>query len=219
MRPWDIIAPMKKLLIMTLFLYLSCLALAAHPHMLLIARLDFDFEAERCRGVWMDWEFDTMFSASIIESYDWDYSGSFDSEENQAIHDYAFSNLENYGYFISIREGDDRRNPSSVQEFTARVNNGKLFYRFFVSLGDWGLGKEFSVSVFDPTYFCAVQYQEPPILVQQVSGVSPEYRLEENKEYPIYYNPMGSVDDTRTYTQWKPGLETAYPQESHVWFD
>ncbi|MBI9103200.1 MAG: DUF1007 family protein [Spirochaetales bacterium] len=209
---------MRKLLLLLTLILCSCFLLSAHPHMLLLPKLEFECDGETFLGVWVDWGFDSMFSLSIIDSYDWNKDGEFDADETQSVHDYAFINLENYGYFLSIREGDQRYTPSGTSGFSVRQVEGKLFYRFFVSFQEWSLGKDISVNVFDPTYFCAVQYADPAIIVRQASGAMPDFRLEENKDYPVYYNPMGTVDDDTTYDQWKPGLETAYPEEAHVWF-
>ena len=194
-------------------------SVSAHPHMLILPSLEFEVKDGKCPGVWVDWEFDTMFSLSIIDSYDWDRNGIFDEEETRSIHDYAFINLENYGYFISVREGDVRRSPGGTYDFSARQEDGRLFYRFYVSFAQWNLGPDFAVSVFDPTYFCAVRYRDIPITLRKLGpGPVPEYGLEENREYPVYYDPLGAADDTTLYTRWKPGLETAYPEEAHVSF-
>ena len=90
---------------------------------------------------------------------------------------------------------------------------------------DWGFDSYFSVSVFDPTYFCAVSYRNPPAgLRAQPDSGRPEggapvrFSLETNEDYPVHYNPYGAIDDTRTYTAWQPGLETAYPDEILVSF-
>ncbi len=211
---------MKKgnlLLILLLFIFIVP-KVSAHPHMLLLSQLTFEFEGEECLGVRVDWGFDSMFSQSIIDSYDWDWNGEFDTDETTAVYNYAFINLENYGYFLSVRTGTTRFVPKEVEEFSVWLIEGRLYYNFFVSFDEWELGPDFSMSVFDPTYFCAVQYQTPSIIIDQRDGRYPFFELEENKDFPVYYNPLGSVDDATVYEKWEPGLETAYPEEAHVYF-
>ena len=40
--------------------------------------------------------------------------------------------------------------------------------------------------------------------------------IEENKEFPVYYNPLGAATDSTVYYEWKPGLQTYYPKEVHL---
>lgn len=192
----------------------------AHPHMALEARLDFVFEGKQCIGVWMDWTFDSMFSVAIIGEYDTNRDGRFDARENSRVFQGAFSNLKNYGYFIYIRKGDVRSNPKGVEQFQALQRQGRLAYRFFVPLSSLDLGTDFSLSVFDSTFYCAVQYAESGIRCIDKAGKvlppapeGPSTQRAVNKKYPIYYNPRGAANDFRVYQKWEKGLETAYPEE------
>lgn len=207
---------MKRIFISIIFV-LTTIQLSAHPHIMLITNLAFEYSGEVCRGVWVNWEFDKFFSSMIIQDYDADQNGSFSTEEIKEIHDHAFINLKRYGYFVSIREGNSRKSPESVENFTARQENGQLFYKFFVPLGNT-YSNNFYLSIFDPTYYCAVKYTDNPVSIKQGEGICPDFELMENKKYPVYYNPYGASDDTTTYTKWKPGLETAYPKEVHIFF-
>ena len=209
---------MKKFLIVTAVLLGTALPLFAHPHIMLITDLEFDFSEHLCKGVWVEWGFDRFFSSMIIQDYDADRNGSFSGKEIQEIHDHAFINLKRYGYFVSIRKGNTRKSPDKVEHFSARQKDGQLFYKFYIPLGD-SYGANFYLSIFDPTYYCAVKYTDNPVIIKQDNGTPPRFKLAENKKYPVYYNPYGASDDTTTYTKWKPGLETAYPKEVHIYFE
>ncbi len=200
-----------------MILFYTTISLSAHPHILLETNLDFEYAGETCKGVWVEWGFDKFFSSMIIQDYDTDKDGSFSSDEIKEIHDHAFINLKRYGYFVSIRKGNNRKSPESVDNFTARQEKGQLFYKFFIPLGK-SCGSDFYLSIFDPTYYCAVKYTEHPVTIEQSDGPSPHFELMKNKKYPVYYNPYGAADDTTTYKKWKPGLETAYPEEIHIYF-
>lgn len=212
---------MKKIIFcLVLFcIYPFNATLTAHPHVKITSNLEFDYEGEVCKGFWVHWEFDDYFGMSIVEEFDLDKDGKFSKKENNDIYNEAFSNLVNYGYFIFIRKGKNRFNPSEVSDFKAHMQNKHLFYSFYVPISDTKLGKDFYVSVFDRTFYCATYFQDRPVSINQKSGKSPKVSVETNKNYPVYYNPTGASDDTTVYTEWKAGLETAYPDEVHVCFE
>jgi ABC-type uncharacterized transport system substrate-binding protein len=191
---------------------------SAHPHMLLLPRLDFDFDGTTCSGFWVEWGFDSYFTASIIQNYDVNRDGTFDEGETRAIHDGAFINLENYGYFVYLRRGDNRTHPNEVEHFTVWLKDNRLYYKFYVSLAGRGFKDDFSVAIFDPTYFCSVKYQNPALTITQAQGPRPHYKIAANSKYPVYYDPMSPASDLTTYEKWQPGLQTAYPEEIRLYF-
>jgi len=207
---------MKRIALPVFLLSLS-LPLFAHPHIMLNTSLEIEYSNSKCTGVWVDWEFDRFFSVSIIRDFDKNKNGKFDKNEVKDIEAHAFSNLKNYGYFVNIRVGKKRSHPKRVTNFFARFSGDKLYYRFFVPL-DKGSYSNFNISIFDPTYYCAVTYVKGGITFGSGKGPLPKYAILENKNYPVYYNPYGSASDMTAYTKWKPGLQTAYPKEVHVHF-
>ncbi len=210
---------MRKILLAMIISLLTAMSLSAHPHILLLTNLDFIFSGHTCKGVWIEWGFDRFFSSMIIQDYDINQDGKFDTKEIQQIHDHAFINLKRYGYFVFFRKGDNRKNPHTVTDFSARQEEEQLFYKFFIPLDNPDYKDDFYLSIFDPTYYCAVKYREDPVRIEQSTGAKPFYELLKNKKYPVYYNPYGAADDTTSYSKWKPGLETAYPEEVHLFFE
>ena len=200
-----------------LIMFLLPLYLYAHPHIMLKTSLEIEYSDSSCTGVWVDWEFDRFFSISIIGDFDKNKDGKFDETEVRDIEENAFSNLKNYGYFVDIRVGDKRTKPDSVSRFSAKFSGDKLYYRFFISLAK-DTYNNFYISIFDPTYYSAVSYVDDGIKIGNGVGTAPRYELLENKDYPVYYDPYGSASDMTTYSKWKPGLQTAYPKEVHVYF-
>jgi len=162
--------------------------------------------------------FDDFFSASIIGEYDKNRDHTFDEREKKEVYKEAFSNLKNYGYFVFIRKGATRVNPSRVTDFDAWQRDGVLFYAFTVPLDNMNYGDDFYVAIFDRSFYCAVFYAEEAVAINQESGSSPLYEICRNKNFPVYYNPAGSPDDMTIYRKWRRGLETAYPDEIHVHF-
>lgn len=207
---------MRRILLAAAFAAAAALAFA-HPHMSLTSKLEFEFAGGQCRGFWVEWAFDPYFSASIIQEHDADRNGSFSAAESAQVQQFAFSNLRKYGYFVFLRKGDVRTNPAGVERFTALRRGDILVYRFFINLEGKGFGDDFHVAVFDATYFCAVEYAPTPVVVSAEGGAAPKWERSVNKKYPVYYNPAGAATDGTIYQKWKPGLETAYPEEIHVY--
>ena len=77
---------------------------------------------------------------------------------------------------------------------------------------------ELALAVYDYTFFCDIAYPEknPVRLTFDPAKVSASFLIAENKDYPVYYNPLGAVDDTTVYYTWKKGLQTFYPREIRI---
>ena len=206
----------KKLLAILIFLSTATLA-TAHPHMFISTTEEFVFTDNKLQGLWMEWTFDSYFSADIDFYYDWDNNNYFDKAETEEIFNNAFMNLENYNFFTFIRQGATRTTPQEVHNFSCRQNKeGILTYRFYIDLSSYE-GKEIYISIYDFTYFCNIETKEENIkFTKNNSTVNIEHSIEQNKDYPVYYNPYGPASDNTVYTKWKKGLETFYPLEIHI---
>ncbi len=207
---------MKAALAALLFA-LAPTAAFAHPHMYFSSAAEFVWEGARLSGCWIEWTFDRFFSADIIGGYDSDGDGAFSPAETKAVYDGAFTNLKNYYYFTFIRQGSVRTNPPAVTGFAVRQKEGIMTYRFFVDLSASAPG-ELALAVYDYTFFCDIAYPEknPVRLTFDPAKVSASFLIAENKDYPVYYNPLGAVDDTTVYYTWKKGLQTFYPREIRI---
>ena len=208
----------KSLLTLLLLIGLTTF-LSAHPHMMLTSRCTVRWEGEQLSGIQLDWEFDKFFSADIIGSFDLDNNRVFDEEETGEIYQYAFSNLENYHYFVFFREGDRRFFADEIRDFSASCRDGILTYSFFIPLERFS-GREIHIAVYDYSFFCQVRYDkdEPVLLDYRQDLVRPEFSTGENKDYPVYYDPYAPASDLTIHEKWFPGLETFYPVEISVVF-
>ncbi len=204
--------------LITVFLLAIGIYAAAHPHVRLFSKLVFEYEQRSCRGFWVEWNFDDYFSTSVISEYDKNRDGLFDQKEQAAIYNTAFINLRHYGFFVFMRKGKMRRNPDRVERFSAWQKDGRLYYRFYVPLKGAGYGEDFSVAIFDRSFYCMIKYCDGAVDIKQVKGEKPIYEIAINKEYPVYYNPLGAADDMTIYTRWRSGLQTAYPEEVRIFF-
>lgn len=203
-------------LLCALALSLFPVAAWAHPHMYLTSKAEFVWDKASLSGCWLEWTFDRFFSADLM-AYDANRDGAFSKDETKKAYDGAFVNLRNYYYFTFIRQGKKRSNPKGVGDFSVSQRNGTVTYRFFVDLAECAPG-EISLAVYDYTFFCDIRSPsaDPVTLTFDPAYVRPSYEIAENKDYPVYYNPLGSVDDTTVYYTWKKGLETYYPREIRI---
>lgn len=174
---------------------------------------EFEFSQEELKGVKVIWTFDKFFSSDIIAGYDKNRDGFFNKQETADIFQNAFSYTRNYYYFTFIRAGRERFSPKRIElhNFVAKQKNGVLIYEFYINLTGYN-GNEIYIACYDYTYFCDIGYTKNCV---RFSGINrkPNYTIIEDKNNPIYYNPIGAIDDTRIYTKWAPGLNVYYPKE------
>lgn len=156
----------------------------AHPHTFITTRLGVEFEQENIKGVWINWEFDEMFSTTVLEDVDLNRNNKIDKNEVDLVYKDAFSNLENYGYFFYIRKGKNRTTAKKVEQFSAWNNNGKLIYKFFIPINN--SDNELIFSIFDPTFFCAVTYyKNKPVYFINDKLLKASCKIIPNKKYPV----------------------------------
>lgn len=201
----------------TILLIIIGINLYSHPHMQILNRSTFDFKDEKISGVWLEWEFDAYFSADIIMSYDLNEDGVFSESEKEDIYNNAFISLKDFNFFTYLRVGGNRTSPKEVENFSAYIDDKEnLFYRFYVDLS-FLEEREFYLSVYDFSYFCACFYQEEsPVNFINNGNLDPEFKIKKNEEYPVYFDPYAGPDDTTVYTEWKKGLNEVVIKEIYV---
>ncbi len=160
------------LLISALFLAVALPGtLSAHPHVWFETRIVLQpgssGSGETLR-VGLEWTFDAMFTEMILADFDENRDRRFSAAETRSIEAEAFSNLRHYDYFVSLRVGDREFVPQGVEEFSARIDDhgpdgDRLVYRFF--LAD-ELPAAFAVTVFDESYYSAVDYHPEVVLTE-----------------------------------------------------
>lgn len=195
--------------------------LFAHPHMWFQSKIDFIFSGEKLTGAYVTWTFDRFFSAEIIADYDSNKDGKFTKAETEDVYNNAFIYTQNYYYFTFIRQGSVRTSPEKISKdkFSVWQKNGIVSYRFYVDLSKLK-GRELYFACYDYTFFCDITYPEHKAVnfICDKTRLKPSFTIEENKAFPIYYNPLGAADDMTIYYKWAPGLQTYYPLEIHIKF-
>lgn len=191
--------------------------LQAHPHTFIYTSLLPEFEGNGIKGVWVEWTFDEMFSSQVFMEADANQNKKIDPDEIKHIYNNAFANLANYGYFFYQRVGDKRIAAKEVKNFSAWMNGPKIVYKFFVPVEN--KSSPLIISIIDSSFFCSLAFNKTTAVKFINPGtLNPKYSITPNQNYPVYYNPMGAIDDDRLYTKWQKGLKTAYPEEATITF-
>lgn len=205
----------KQLILIATILFCLPLALTAHPHVSFDASIEVETNGNTCTGIWQNWTFDIVFSSQLIHDFDSNSNKKFEKDEIDMLYYNAFINLENYGYFTLLRQGNTRTPGSKAEKFSASISGDKVTYRFYMPLTGTTFTKDFHVAIFDTTYFCAIRYTSTAATIRQ-AGSAFGWGRSVNKSFPVYYNPSANASDNRVYESWKPGLETAWPEEIHI---
>jgi len=127
----------------------------AHPHVWIDNTATFVFAQGKIATIRLRWEFDEIFSASLISQFDKNKDKKLDAAEIKELEKGAFSNLANYGYFTYVTVDDKPVPTVRVTGFTARIEKDKLVYEFAVPLDQPvdPLAQAFSFAVYDLEYF------------------------------------------------------------------
>jgi ABC-type uncharacterized transport system substrate-binding protein len=197
-------------------LIIPAIPLFSHPHMFIDSRLSFKLSGEGLEGFSVEWKFDEVFTAMISRDYDRDGNGVFSQREQREIEDGAFSNLQNYGYFIYLLTDAGAEQPQIVENFEAWLDEGVMYYRFFVPypIKAENNPKTLRVAIYDKSFYCDIATQaQQPVRIQSPAALSVGYKVEKNRDLKITYSPMGGRQRSgRSYTG------TAYPDQIRLTF-
>ncbi|MDX9800312.1 MAG: DUF1007 family protein [Spirochaetia bacterium] len=180
-------------------------SLFSHPHTFIDSVVECEFNESGISGFWINWSFDPMFATSIIMDFDRDKNGVFSKSEIKDIRENAFSNLENFNYFIYITENRKTRRPITVTNFSASIVEDDIIYRFFVPYNSSAADKQNSViiAIYDETFFCDISIKSVKTVPDDISDIfTIEKKIRINEEKTIKYdNAFQSITrDGASYT-------------------
>lgn len=167
--------------------------LCAHPHVFIDTRVTVVFDQKGITGFLIEWEFDEMFSAMIIQDFDEDYDSYFSIAEIENIEQNAFSNLKNFHYFTYISWKGGEYDGKRIENFYAAISGGTLIYRFFVPcrISVVDKEKEVKVWVYDNSYYCDVGYAEnAPVNIEGAQRYSLRYEIVKDESIEYYYGQV-----------------------------
>ena len=137
----------------------------SHPHLFLECTIILECENDTIRGFWLDWSFDKMFSAMILQDYDENGDGEFSTREIRTVYENAFINLEQHHFFTYVTKNGKRWSPETVENFTCFIRDEALVYRFFIpcSVKPGKDSSTFKITIFDETNFTSIEYSATPV--------------------------------------------------------
>lgn len=107
---------------------------SAHPHVFIDYKVTFLTDEQGVNAIRMQWEFDPMFSESIIISYDLNENRKLEPEEVATIKKEAFVNLKNYHYMTKVFLNDQPLRFFVATDFNAKIVKDQLHYYFTLPL-------------------------------------------------------------------------------------
>lgn len=132
----------------------------SHPHVFLEANLEIHRDAQgRAIELRNVWRFDEVFSTSVVVDFDENGDNALDVKELEHIGATIKTNLKEFDYFTEVRADGEIVEFELPKIFLADYNDGKLTLIVAMELKEPQImtGKNFSVSVSDPTYYVAVE--------------------------------------------------------------
>ena len=181
----------------------------AHPHMFIDTRLELGLGQGTLEELEITWYFDPFFTASIAGDYDADGDGEFSSSETEQVRQNAFSNLENYCYFTFVTTREGTFTPESIEDFSVFMKGDTLAYEFSSPMDLELPGGEFSVVIYDETFYCDILYHpSDPVTLSGSCSDQASCRIVENRDIQINYG--GSVSVSREGSSYSG---TAFPQQ------
>ena len=144
---------------------------SAHPHVWIAYTVTVRFSPEGPDGVRVDWAFDEMISALIIQKYDTDRDGRFSASETRAIETEHVAHLKDFNYFLELKVDGVAVPVTQIRDFEARNVKGQLHYLFTVPIPRAARRDGIvDVNVADPSFFTAFAMTARPIIAEGASN-------------------------------------------------
>jgi ABC-type uncharacterized transport system substrate-binding protein len=199
---------MKNIAIKSVFVFFCLLVVMvelpfSHPHVFIAQNLKIVFDEKGMAGFNVYWEFDDMFSSMICEDHDLNKNGILEKNEVASIREKAFSYIAEFNYFIYVKiDGTDFK-VKFVTDFSARLENGKLIYDFFIPCHVSAAKnfKHINIASYDPNYYSAIYFTEQhPFALEDNDKFEVNTQIRRDKATLIYYdmvNPWALFLDFR----------------------
>lgn len=171
----------RNIILTIVFISFSSVAYA-HPHLFIDAENTFSFEGNVVT-VEVYWEFDAVYSQTLILDFDSDRNGDFDSAEDAILYDYAFINIAAFNYFTYLLKNGNSIPINDVRDFDAGIREDHLTYRFKFDI-PVEEGTEIFLSHFDETNFTAFEIKA--VQADSISYEMGHTELEFFSPYGVY---------------------------------
>ena len=194
---------MRKIYIIVALLCFSFKTAYSHPHIFIDSSVEIVCSEKGVSNIVVEWEFDEMFSQSLITDYDLNKDGLFAESEIEELRKGAFVNLKNYEYFTHLQINKEKYPIEVVEKFYAYIDDNKVSYNFSIPCPTI-FGKkdaEFCISFYDVTYFCDIApIKKDCVFVENAEEISFVTTIRKNAEKAFYNGqivPMEAVVNLR----------------------
>ena len=167
----------------------------AHPHVFMEVKLSFRFARNGLTGIGVKWVFDEFFSGMVAGECDRNKNGRIEKTESRIVKREYFDNLVKFNYFTFIKIEGKTFKVKWIRDFSSHLSGGRLIYRFFIPCHVKAVSnfKEVIITPYDPTYYAAVDFADPPVSFKGGPDFKVVYKLAKNpKKY--YYGMIHPVD-------------------------
>lgn len=172
------------------FVALVPASVGAHPHIWISNVTTFVFEAGMITALRMQWTFDDLFSAALIDDFDADRDKSLVGDEIEKLRLGAFDNLNEVNYFTDFRRGGDLVKFAAARDFSAAIHDGLVVYTFTLALPEPVDPKQVpvAVSLYDSSFYVEVALDEhDPARFEGTAASGCQFVLGEDRLNPIYF--------------------------------
>lgn len=183
---------MKNILILIVMLF--PLSAHAHPHVWVDVSVKANFNSKKqITSIYETWEFDDIFSSSVIADHDKNKDGKFDVAEIKSVRDNAFINLKNYGFYTHLFINDKKQKITEFKDFNAEIKNDKVVYEFTIPFPKPlnPFKDNVNLGIYDGEYYVELTYKNVPFTVEGIESSICPHAIFEDKKHPTY---MGMVN-------------------------
>ncbi len=152
--------------LLTALLILGALLFApraeAHPHVWVVLKSDLLFAPDgRVQAVRHAWTFDEMYSAYAAQGLDTNNDGKLSREELAELAEVNVTSLEEFGYFSVAKSGKREVGFGKPVDYWLEADDENvLTLHFTLPLETPVPSKDFSLEVYDPTFFVDIAFPE-----------------------------------------------------------
>lgn len=137
-------------------------AASAHPHVWVTLKSDLVFAPDgKISAVRHAWTFDEMFSVFAAQGLDKDNDGKLSREELKELAEVNVTSLEEFNYFSAGKSGgEDIVFAKPIDYWLEADKDNVLTLHFTLPLKTSAATADFSLAVFDPTFFVDLSFPE-----------------------------------------------------------
>jgi|GEM_PF-1921149 len=180
-----------KKIFTVIFVFYS-VTLWAHPHVFVDSRVKITMNEDSIEYIDVEWEFDRMFSSTIINEFDKNKNGTIDGAEVMAVKKGAFDNLRDYGYMCKLVLNGKRMKIKQITSFKTKYKNRKIFYLFRIPINRKinNTGKVI-LAIYDRTSFCDFQlFKTRPLEIVHPENIRVESEIKRVSYKLEYVTPQ-----------------------------